>query len=172
MCDASSGLIALDCLAVDRLGAADRSLDLGEERVAQAGVAVVLVDRDVDDRVGGHREDRAVDPLAVLLDQVGDPVGVLGLYLGPIAATVSSVRCVPPLDGAAVVATIVSGVVVAQAATYRPSSAPTIAMATLTPKSFFAKRLTSCPCRLCGLPEALRLLPDLSLRLLKRSHCG
>jgi hypothetical protein len=30
----------------------------------------------MDDRVGRHRVDRAVDPAAVALDQIGDPVGV------------------------------------------------------------------------------------------------
>ncbi len=73
----------------------------------------------------------------------------------------------PPLDGAAAPATIVGGALVAQAATYRPISAPTSATAKLTPRSFLANVLNPHPDRCCGSLEALRLLPELSPRLLK-----
>ena len=63
--------------AVELDRAASGSLDLGEERVAQSGVPVELVDRDVNQRVGRQVEDRAADPAAVAADEVGDPVGVL-----------------------------------------------------------------------------------------------
>ena len=61
-------------LAVDPHRVADGAVDLGEERVAQPAIAVVLVDGDVDQRVARDLEDRAVDPLALrVADQVGDP---------------------------------------------------------------------------------------------------
>src|SRR5271166_586096 len=69
------GVDRVDGLAVEGHRPVDSPLDLREERVAQAGGRVVLIERHVDDRVGGHRVGGAVYPTPVAADQVGDPVG-------------------------------------------------------------------------------------------------
>ena len=73
-----SGIVGIDAVlnrAVDRLDVAGRAAHSGQERVAQAAVAVVLVDRDLDQRVRRHLEDRRVLPLSLrVLGHVADPV--------------------------------------------------------------------------------------------------
>ena len=59
------------------------------------------------------------------LHEIGDPVGVWGLYFGPTAATVWSVSCVLTPDVVLLLAAAtVLGKLVAQLATYRPINAP------------------------------------------------
>ena len=74
MCEASSGSIDRRRLAVERERAADEPARLGEERVAQAALAVEVVDRHVHERVRRQRPDGAALPDAVLADEVRDPV--------------------------------------------------------------------------------------------------
>ena len=82
MCDVSSGLIASTVLPSIVSVPPIVPWTWESSGLRRPRVAVVLVDGDVDDRVGGHGEDRAVDPLAVLADQVGDPVWVRRAVLG------------------------------------------------------------------------------------------
>ena len=74
MCDASSGLIVRIGLPSTRERAADDPARLRQERIAQAAVAVELVDGHVDERVRRQRPDGAAMPDAVLADEVRDPV--------------------------------------------------------------------------------------------------
>ena len=60
-------------LPVKLHGAADRPLDLGEERVAQAALAIEVEDGDPHQGVGRHVEGRRVLPLIPLAHEIGDP---------------------------------------------------------------------------------------------------